>query len=409
MHSQPRYFVISAPSFDGVTPLDPGLLEPKGENPGGGTYPRPSQNEPRIAATLLEPVGRFSIRSLLRDGRIAAVIRVRCITPAAGSWQLRSAAAGEQIDPPPIDQPLEPVRPLTQEWSLPVVAGTTDALVVTYGTESPFNPQIEIEVSEFSGELVVAVLAAKAKQCCPPIVPEDPLWITDGSTVSNTKIDQALLMSIENGEPITAISQRGAGFTSLLLDSRIVTGYFAELQATSLGFRAAVGCFGDGPVPENRGTLWLQSLGGRLEQDSIDGVFLRSGLRNAVTLEPAKSHGRLSDVSVQIPSGVLTDVVEIEIDDDHLYVIKLDMDLYASNYLGVAMTGRWSTTVCIRRVAGVINILGSLPALPPTTGGFNNPVYDIVPTANSIRVQIAVDGDCDGAVQVDYSFTRKPV
>lgn len=409
MHSQPRYFVIAAPFFDGATPLNPAALEPKEENPGGGLFPIPSQNQPRLSATLLVPVGRFSIRSLLRPGNLAALIRIRCITPSGGTWQLRSAAAGEQLDPPPIDQPLEPVRALTQEWSLPVIAGTTDAVVVLYGNESPFGPQIEIEVSEFSGELAIAFLAAKAKSCCPPIVPDDPLWVTDGSTVSNTKIDQALLMSIENGEPITAVSQRGAGYTSLLLDSRVITGYFAELQATSLGFGAVVGCFGDGPVPENRGTLWLQSVGGRLEQDSINGVFLRSGLRNPTTLEPAKSHGRLSDVSVQIPSGVLTDVVEIEIDDEHLYVIKLDIDLYASNYLGAAMTGRWSTTVCIRRVAGVVNILGSLPALPPTTGGFNNPAYDIVPTANSVRVLIAVDGNCDGAAQVDYSFTRKPV
>ena len=166
MHSQPRYFVISAPRFDATTPLDPSALNPKGENPGGGSYPVPSQNQPRIAATLAAPVGRFSIRSLLREGRLAALVRIRCITPASGTWQLRSAAAGEQIDPPPIDQPLAPVRPLTQEWSEPVEAGTTDAVVVSYDFEGPVQPQIEIEVSEFSGELAVAVLAAKSKVCC---------------------------------------------------------------------------------------------------------------------------------------------------------------------------------------------------------------------------------------------------
>ena len=168
MHSNPRYFVISAPRFDAVTPLNPADLNPKGENPGGGSYPVPTQNQPRTAATLTAPVGRFSIQSLLRAGKIAALVRVRCITPPepGAYWQLRSAAVGEQTDPPPINQVLAPSKALTQEWSSLVCAGTTDAIVVVHAPDTEIaNPQIEIEVSEFAGELATAYLAAKA-QCC---------------------------------------------------------------------------------------------------------------------------------------------------------------------------------------------------------------------------------------------------
>lgn len=167
MHSQPRYFVISAPRFDATTPLDPVALLPKGVNPGGNSFPIPSQNQPRLSATLTAPVGRFSIRSLLRPGNLGALVRVRCITPPepGAYWQFRSAAVGEQVDPPPIDQVLSPPKALTQEWSEIFLAGTTDAIVVFHNPDVQVNPQIEIEVSEFSGELATAYLAAKAEPC----------------------------------------------------------------------------------------------------------------------------------------------------------------------------------------------------------------------------------------------------
>lgn len=168
MHSPPRYFVISAPRFDATTPLNPADLIPKGTNPGGGSYPVPTQNQPRVATTLTAPVGRFSIQSLLRAGNTAALVRVRCITPPepGAYWQLRSAAAGEQTDPPPINQILAPSKALTQEWSAPVCAGTTDAIVIFHAPDTVIaNPQIEIEVTEFAGDVAAAYLAAKA-QCC---------------------------------------------------------------------------------------------------------------------------------------------------------------------------------------------------------------------------------------------------
>lgn len=204
MHSQPRYFVISAPTFDGTTPLDPATLAPKGTNPGGGSNPVPSQNEPRTAATLTVPVGRFSIRSLLRDGRIAALVRVRCITPPSPDdfWQLRSAAVGEQVDPPPINQALLPTKPLTQEWSEVFLAGTTDAISVVHDPEAQVNPQIEIEVSEYSAELASVYLAAlaaasKCAACVPGLaetsssvedtIPTMPTTFLDVEFVSDTK------------------------------------------------------------------------------------------------------------------------------------------------------------------------------------------------------------------------------
>ena len=98
MHSQPRYFVISAPRFDATTPLDPVALLPKGVNPGGNSFPIPSQNQPRLSATLTAPVGRFSIRSLLRPGNLGALVRVRCITPAPQSVLHAHAVHAVHVD-----------------------------------------------------------------------------------------------------------------------------------------------------------------------------------------------------------------------------------------------------------------------------------------------------------------------
>jgi len=216
MHSQPRYFVISAPTFDGTTPLDPTSLAPKSTNPGGGLNPVPTQNEPRTAATLTVPVGRFSIRSLLRDGRLAALVRVRSITPPdpGDFWQLRSAAVGEQVDPPPINQPLLPAKALTQEWSEVFLAGPTDAISVVHNTEVQVNPQIEIEVSEYAGALATGYMAALAK--CSLLAAQIAglrstiTWSPGGYGQARTwdEVYAAILAALSAGSLLTVIGDR---------------------------------------------------------------------------------------------------------------------------------------------------------------------------------------------------------
>ena len=162
-----RYFVLQAARFDALTPLDPTILAPKTANGFGATpaMPVPSQNEPRLSATVAGLLGRFSWRSLLRGaggvgtdppgGNIAALVRVRCVTPPSPGDYLeqRSASASEQVAPPGMDQALTPQIPLTQQWSAPMVFDPTDALAVRHISANEGPAQIVIEVAEFSGEL----------------------------------------------------------------------------------------------------------------------------------------------------------------------------------------------------------------------------------------------------------------
>lgn len=168
MQSKPRYFVIQADHFDAVTLLNPTLLNPKAPNGFGSTPVQtvPTQNTPRLWAAISEgAVGRFSWRSLLRGpgalgtepdgGNIAALVRVRCITPpTVGDYiEQRSANISEQVNPPGLDLALAPQIPLTQQWSRPIVLDPTDALVVRHTNSQQGAAQITIEVAEFSDEL----------------------------------------------------------------------------------------------------------------------------------------------------------------------------------------------------------------------------------------------------------------
>ncbi|MFY0540003.1 hypothetical protein [Nannocystis pusilla] len=148
--------MISAETFDGTTPLDPTLLNPKTAN-GGSFMPVPTQNEPRTQVTIEGPVGRFNIASLLRSGNNPALIRVRAITdPDGGTWGFRSASATEQpesVGPLGIDQLLAPVFDLTQQWGPVHQAGPTDAVFVNMIRPGGGSGQIEIEVAELNGDL----------------------------------------------------------------------------------------------------------------------------------------------------------------------------------------------------------------------------------------------------------------
>lgn len=176
MHAGPRYIVISAPSFDGITTLDPATLNPKTANGFDGQFAVPTQNEGRTYVTLDAPVGRFNLRSLLRSAS-PALVRVKAVTaPNGGTWQLRSASAGEQnatasipypAGPVGVDSALVPAWTLTQQWGTVRQAGTTDAIAVTMGGSTGGGPaQIEIEVIELVGNLADLWLAAHAPCDC---------------------------------------------------------------------------------------------------------------------------------------------------------------------------------------------------------------------------------------------------
>ena len=286
MHSQPRYFVISAPRFDATTPLDPVALLPKGVNPGGNSFPIPSQNQPRLAATLTVPVGRFSIRSLLRPGNLGALVRVRCITPPepGAYWQFRSAAVGEQVDPPPIDQVLSPPKALTQEWSEIFLAGTTDAIVVFHNPDVEVNPQIEIEVSEFAGELATAYLAAKAVPCgcdgasgCVAVNRDEVLG--EGESLTLTPWECALHLNVTATDPGT-----------------VVTLPLANAMASG----AAV-------LISRRGGAWIRVVA----PDGINGVAAPAGLvfesaAKAVLLQPTANGWSATDVVPDLEPVVIT-------------------------------------------------------------------------------------------------------
>lgn len=88
-------------------------------------------------------------------GNVAALVRVRCVTPPSPGDYLeqRSASASEQVAPPGMDQALAPQIPLAQQWSAPMVFDPTDALAVRHISANEGPAQIVIEVAEFSGEL----------------------------------------------------------------------------------------------------------------------------------------------------------------------------------------------------------------------------------------------------------------
>ena len=153
-----RYIRINATgSFDGTTVLS------------GAYVPEDNAKQPLLSITQAA-IGRLSFAQLLRPGSVGGLARIRTYGLADATATLRSLSTTETAelatpdDPPPIgvDVALKTIA-LTSEWSVPVMAGPSDALAF-----SGHAGTIEMAFADANDQEMLAFWNAEASRAPEP-------------------------------------------------------------------------------------------------------------------------------------------------------------------------------------------------------------------------------------------------
>lgn len=185
--SEPTFFLFSARTFDGTTPMEGPLTPPSGV-------------QPRFTKDA-DILGRLSFKDLLRPGSHGAFITARAWQGPEGTIRVRSVNEDEATEPLPrsLDQALED-RPLNKSWCKPLLLGPTDALCLSQNLDG--GGDIEVMRIDAQASAALEYMNAKFMECC-----DDDEGVAEITVEETGQLDKwsGWVYILINGDPGTVV------------------------------------------------------------------------------------------------------------------------------------------------------------------------------------------------------------